>query len=926
MNDAKQPRQFRAANRGSWPNAHYGIANVFRYEALFQDANAALTMFRDVPFLNGGLFECLDPDTGRSIETLIDGFSEMAANPLHVPNMLFYGGPQTPVDLNSIYGTRGRKFVVRGLIDILESYKFTITENTPIEEEVALDPELLGQVFENLLAAYNPETETTARKETGSFYTPRGVVEYMVDESLLLVFKRELRRAAKVYTNIDIDPKRLDTRLRDLLAYNSLSVDDLFSETEIGQLILAIDNLKMIDPACGSGAFPMGALQKLVYVLSKLDPGNLRWKGRQTERAQQIPDSEARNAALEAIEAAFERNELDYGRKLYLIENCIYGVDIQPIAVQIAKLRCFIALVVEQRVDRNNPDNFGIRALPNLETRFVAADTLNGVRRVGDRERQLMLRDPKIDQVERELAYVRSRYFSARRREEKKRYRERDDALRTQLADLLQKDGWSNETARMLAAWNPYSQNERAEFFDSEWMFGLTDGFDLVIANPPYVRQEQIKHLKDNFARQYSSYTGTADLYVYFYERAFQLLGDGGVLTFISSNKYFRAGYGQKLRQLLASKMTIEQVIDFGDAPVFTAIAYPSIIVARKAEPPESQELLALNWNPTARVSDFARIVSEARQSAAERTPAAPLILQSALTATGWQLEGPATQKLLEKLRRAGKPLGDYVQGRFYYGIKTGLNEAFVVDRATRDQLIAAHPSSAELLKPFLRGRDVKRWRVAYAEQYLIKIEASENKKHAWSGMNDIEAEREFQRTYPAIYEWFLPMRTGLIDRSDQGAYFWELRSCGYWDEFKKPKVLYPDIYEHQSFTFSTAEYFSGNTTYFIPTNENWLTGLLNSSAVEWFYSQISNRIRGGYLRAFSDYMRQIPIPSASNTNAIERLVEHILAAKAADAQADVTAQEHEINERVYALYGLRPDEITIIEESVRGDRKGGAE
>lgn len=932
MNDPRQPRRFRAASRGSWPNEDHGIASVFRYESLFRDSGRALDLFRNVPFLNGGLFECLDPDTGRTPATLVDGFSEMTSNPLHVPNMLFYDGPTVPVDLNRIYGTRGRTFKVRGLIDILNRYKFTIAENTPVEQEVALDPELLGQVFENLLAAYNPETETTARKETGSFYTPRGVVEYMVDESLLLVFGEKLTATGTAAQ--DGDGASLDDRLRQLLTYNHLTARELFSEHEIVQLIETIDNLKMIDPACGSGAFPMGALQKLVYVLSKLDPGNQRWRGRQEERAEQIPDPEARDAALTAIQEAFERNELDYGRKLYLIENCIYGVDILPIAVQICKLRCFISLVVDQRVDRANPDNLGIRALPNLETRFVIGDAIRRVPRgkeagpgidlLQQQLEQMSLRDPEVDRLERALNTVRSRYFSAHRRAEKKRYREQDQELRAQLADALSRTVLDVNAARMLAAWDPYSQNQRAEFFDPEWMFGLTSGFDVVIANPPYVRQEQIKERKRDLAQQYESYTGTADLYVYFYERAFQLLREGGVLAFISSNKYFRAGYGQKLRRLLADRMTIAQVIDFGDAPVFTAIAYPSIIIARKGKPREDQELLALNWNPTARVGEFAEIVTAARQSVTARAPAAPIIRQKALTADGWRLEGRVTQRLLEKLRRSGRPLGEYVNGRFYYGIKTGLNEAFVVDQPTRDRLIAEHPSSAELLKPFLRGRDVKRWRVAYAGQHLIKIESSENKQHPWSGKNDTEAEQVFQRTYPAIYNWFYSMRTALIERSDQGAYFWELRSCAYWSEFQKPKVLYPDIYEHQSFTFSTEEYYSGNTTYFIPTSERWLTGLLNSLTVEWFYSQTSNRIRGGYLRAFSDYMRQIPIASSSNTTAIDRLVEEILAAKADDTRANVSAQEREIDERVYALYGLRPDEIRTIEESVQGGRTGG--
>ncbi len=331
--------------------------------------------------------------------------------------------------------------------------------------------------------------------------------------------------------------------------------------------------------------------------------------------------------------------------------------------------------------------------------------------------------------------------------------------------------------------------------FGAEWMFGIPDTFDLVIPNPPYVRQEQLKDIKGRLSKQYSSYTGTADLYVYFYERAMQLLRGGGVLTFISSNKYFRAGYGQKLRTLLATKMTIDQIIDFGDAPVFTAIAYPSILVARKdsqyaqSERRDQHALLAINWNPAARVSDFPEIIAMARQQARERTPSAPLVLQKTLTPDGWRLEGAATQKLLEKLRRAGMSLGEYVKGRFYYGIKTGLNEAFVVDRATRDRLIAEHASSAEVLKPFLRGRDVKRWRVEPQDLWLIFT------RH---GMK-IDS-------FPAIKQHLLNYKDrlmpGVIGGRKPGSYQWyEIQdNIAYWQEFEQPKILYQEIATYQAF------------------------------------------------------------------------------------------------------------------------------
>jgi hypothetical protein len=298
----------------------------------------------------------------------------------------------------------------------------------------------------------------------------------------------------------------------------------------------------------------------------------------------------------------------------------------------------------------------------------------------------------------------------------------------------------------------------------------------------------------------------------------------------------------------------------------------------------------------------------------------------------GWRLETPTNLRFLEKLRRAGKPLGEYINGKLYRGIITGLNEAFVVDRATRDRLIREHKSSAEILKPFLRGRDVKRWQTNFAEQYLIKIESSENKSHPWSGKTEEEAEKCFANTYPAIHEHFHSLRGIELDepdarncrnkfeqlqrRDDQGRFFWELRSCAYWNEFDQPKIIYPDIYEHQSFTWDESGNYAANTCYFIPSKEKWMTGLLNSQTVEWFYSNVSNKVRGGYLRAFSDYMKQIPIPAATpeQQKPVERLVERILSAKKQDAGADVSALEREIDQRVYALYGLTEDEIRLVE------------
>ena len=338
-------------------------ANKYRYEDLIENPDGFLEHLKQVPFVNGGLFDSLDSFKGqRAGGVRIDCFTD---NPndqrkLHVPTKLFFEKEN-------------------GIFEVFSRYKFTVEENTPVEQEVALDPELLGQVFENLLGVYNPESETAARKTTGSYYTPRQIVDYMVDEALIAYFLQKV----KPYDN---DEKYLEERLReDLLAYHQLGKTDepndhLIHENEIESLIQAIDELEILDPAVGSGAFPMGILNKLVLILKKLDPENRHWKARQIAQAKKIPDPQSREVALAGIEEVFSAaNQYNnYGRKLYLIQNCIYGVDIQPIAVTIAKLRFFISLVIEQESNDQQDVNYGIRPLPNLETKLVAANTLIG--------------------------------------------------------------------------------------------------------------------------------------------------------------------------------------------------------------------------------------------------------------------------------------------------------------------------------------------------------------------------------------------------------------------------------------------------------------------------------------------------------------------------------------------------------------------
>lgn len=543
----------------------YGVKNLFRYADKFSlNESEILDMFKEIPFLNGGLFDCLDkPDDNGKVQ-YVDGFSRNPKKQAIIADSLFFGDEQE-VDLNDIYGTRNKTYKVKGLVKLLDSYKFTVTENTPLEEEIALDPELLGKVFENLLASYNPETQTTARKQTGSFYTPREIVNYMVDESLLAYLQQKLEEAGC---------KDIERQLRDLLGYNETEIS--FNEQETKVLIQAIDNCKILDPACGSGAFPMGVLHKLVHVLHKLDPHNERWKERQKAKANNIDDPNIRQHTIEDIEDAFTSNELDYGRKLYLIENCIYGVDIQPIAVQIAKLRFFISLIIDQK-KQPSKENLGIRSLPNLETKFVSANTLIEL----ENPEQLSFKNPEIDSLENKVKQLRHQYFNAKNRKEKLLCQQQDKTLRQDIAKLLISEGWGNSVAQQIADFDPYEQNASAPFFDSEWMFGLRDGFDVVIGNPPYIDSEAMvklyPNLRELICSNYETTRGNWDYYIAFYEKAFRLLSPKGYGIYITPNKWLSAPYGKELRKYFRNHLVLLcncskiKVFEAGNTPVISS-------------------------------------------------------------------------------------------------------------------------------------------------------------------------------------------------------------------------------------------------------------------------------------------------------------------------------------------------------------------
>ncbi len=660
-------------------NADHRNFSLYRYQEEIADPDALLALFAQTPFINGGLFDCLDSEEApKQGGYRIDCFSDNAnqRRDYSIPNRLFFGPD--------------------GLIPLFTRYKFTVEENTPAEREVALDPELLGKVFENLLAAYNPETRATARKQTGSYYTPRPVVDYMVDEALVAALAEKCPPAAG-----DVDFWR--ECLRYLLDYEDAFNDahELFAESEKEGLARAIAGLKILDPAVGSGAFPMGALHKLTLALRRLDPDNRRWEQLQKELAAQrataafdTQDQRERAAELQEISDTFERyRDSDFGRKLYLIQNSVYGVDIQTIATQIAKLRFFISLAIEQDPDRNAA-NFGIKPLPNLETRFVAANTLISLK--GER----MLTSEKAQDLEHELVKNRERYFHAITRQRKLACRKKDKALREGLAAELQNIGMPADDAQRIARWDPYDQNASADWFDAKYMFGVGDGFDVVIGNPPYVRQEKITALKPMLKKRYACYTGTADLYVYFYERGLEFLNAGGVHIFICSNSWLDVNYGAPLQACLLDN-TAEAVICYSEAErEFEGSDINTIVsIIRKGTP---------DANSCIHFITFGTFIGDPdRNNRRERTRSYSDLKREA-TRTGkytgdkWggkYLRAPDIYwTILEKGKDKLARLGDVAEVRF--GIKTGANEFFYLD----DEKIGAWGVEEAFLKPVIKS------------------------------------------------------------------------------------------------------------------------------------------------------------------------------------------------------------------------------
>lgn len=823
-------------------------------------------LVKEYPFLNGGLFEVQIGDYGDY------------QGKVFIDNDWFFG----------LFS------------NTLEKYNFTIDENTSSNSEIAIDPEMLGRIFENLLAEQNPETKESARKSTGSYYTPREIVDYMVEQSLIEYLKsnviarnEETKQSQKQPESVILsEAKNLHPAIEDFVHTEELPEE---LKPYSNEILDKLNYVKILDPACGSGAFPIGMLQKLVAL------------------KQSILSFRSRLGGREILKPKSEEKEI-YSLKLQTILNSIYGCDIQPMAVELSRLRCWLSLIIDEPVDKKK-SNWGIEPLPHLDFKFVCGNSLIGLSQYSTGD-MFDKNYERKQELKNQLKEIREKYFSVRTKEEKIELQQLDNAAFNDLLTLIRKEPDFATTAKLLLTFKPYEIINQADFFDPDWMFGIKD-FDICIGNPPYIRQEALKPIKTLLQSQnYSVYNSTSDIYTYFYERGYQLLKQNGTLCYITSNKWLRAKYGEKLRKLLKERTTIKYLIDFGGYKVFESATVDTNILIFKKQTTQSNSFFAVNVSRELSDNNFIEYLNQNIIT----------IDQSKLNQTSFTLSNNSELNLKTKIEKAGLPLTKH-GASIYRGIITGFNKAFIIDTETRNQLVNDDPNVQEFIKPILRGRDISRYHYNWAGLWLIKIESgftNANKK------KDESAEEFFKRKFPSLHKYFNNLLAqiekgeinfkgkGLLNRDDQGDYWWELRDCDYYDEFENAKIFVSEFGYEFCGAFDTTQKYGLDTTHIIRGNKYHLA-VLNSKVIHKYFTFIATGLGDKGIRFKPQFIDKLPIPilSEARQKPFIELVDQILLSKQQNPQAATKHLEDKIDLMVYKLYNLTYEEIKIIDPEI---------
>jgi hypothetical protein len=710
----------------------------------------------------------------------------------------------------------------------------------------------------------------------------------MVDEALIQYLK----------SKTDIE----ETALRELLDYNIEETG--FDKTQKLAVLKALDEIKVLDPACGSGAFPIGILQKMLLILQKVDPESIEWVILQLDR---IPNKLVR----EALEKKLMDENWQYKHKMGIIQNAIYGVDIQPIAIEISKLRLFLSLIVDETVIEAKA-NKNIHPLPNLSFKFVCANSLIGL---GEKKETLLRYKNYIERFDN----IRARYFHAHSVKDKELIQidfaaVQYDLTATYLLPAYSQTSILNEPEEKpltmnkdrayilkLLDWNPF-EDKVSSWFDPSWMFGIKDGFDIVIGNPPYIQLQKAFDDKRKFADlykdcKYQSFERTGDIYCLFYERGIELLSPGGVLCYITSNKWMRANYGKSLRQYLADNTQARIMIDFGGFKVFDSATVDTNILLTQNSAPGKPQGSACSIQ-----ADFHKGDSITKYVAEHGIPL------PVFSAESWIISDDSAQQLKAKIERIGTPLKDW-DVSIYRGILTGYNEAFIISGAKKDELIAADPRSADIIKPILRGRDIKRYKAEFADQWLIATFPALK-----LNIDDYPAVKAHLMTYmPRIKqtgESYID-QNGMKQktRKETGHEWFETQDpIAYYEEFEKEKVVYREISTEMNAALAPSGIYINNKLYMLTgPSLRPLLSLLNSKLFNVILLSDAN-VTGG---KGEDLLSKIRVPINLN-NEPGFIVDKLVFNQQNGQNAD--SLESQIDLMVYKLYELTYSEAKLID------------
>lgn len=806
-------------------------------------------------------------------------------------------------------------------VEIMESYDFTVDESSSRYQQVAVDPEMLGRIFENLLASQNEETEKLAnqRKAFGAFYTPREIVDYMVNESIKTYLQTQWEQLKLEEASIIKNSKGITEDLFGLtpnkqigigLQTVQLSNDEkegigkllapLFFSVPLAThlpvkdktvLLQFLENIKILDPACGSGAFPMGILHKLVEL----------------------------HELLGTVKSSYEL------KKDILSQN-IYGVDIMPMAIEIARLRAWLSLVLEENYNPKDPvHNFGVKPLPNLDFKFVCANSLidlgldayireANTSLYGSFAAELIKRLKSLENIRKE--YFMPELSSKEKEQIRRRFLLNRDELITEIlgddggnkvadAGAFQDEKLKN-IARKLKEWNPFDDSKPSPFFSPTWMFGIDKGFDVVIGNPPYVQMQKnngflAEQLK---GAGYSTYERTGDVYALFYELGFKVLKTKGVHTFITSSQWLKATYGKSLRKLFLSKNPLK-LIALGPGIFESAVVDTNILITKNESNKNSlvgstvDKLEQLNHLNDLKYHEM-----------------------SYVTVEKWAIMNDGKRSISEKINAKGTALKEW-KISINRGVLTGYNEAFIIDEAKRNELVKADAKNKEIIKPILKGREINKYISQWENDYIVfipwhfplqdddKIVGASNK-----------AEKMFSEKYKPLYNYLKSHKEGLSNRNQDETgirYEWyalQRSAATYRDEFSKEKIIWKRIGSQLRFSYSDSEIFCLDSTC-IATGEKikYLTALLNSKLCNYQLLESAPKTGMGDLIISVQALEPLLVyyPTNKEQKQIEKLVDEILKKK--KATQDTSSLEKEIDVLVYKLYELTYDEVKIVDK-----------